>query len=96
MRLLEFPAKAPPGSALCPLSHPERGQGVWTTLSCGLLGPPQLFWVTPCGKQERGGCVGAQGGTEGEQCHGILVQLYGWHSTVCFCSLRVAWGCLSS
>lgn len=34
------------------------------TLSCGLLGAPWLFWVPPCEKQERGGCVEALGGRE--------------------------------
>lgn len=34
------------------------------TLSCGLLGASWLFWVPPCEKQERGGCVGALGGRE--------------------------------
>lgn len=76
MRLLDFSPKAPPGSPLCPLSHPEKG--VWTfvvTLSCGLLGSPQLFWVTPCEKQERGVCVVAQGGREGGKESGAMGSL---------------------
>lgn len=52
MRLLKFTYKVPPASPLCPLSHLEKGQWVWTfgvmlpflEGNCALLGSPQLFW----------------------------------------------------
>lgn len=73
MRLLEFLPGLPLAVPSAPCHIQRRGFGPLES-HCP-VGSPQLFWVTPCEKQERGGCVVAQGGREGGKESGAMGSL---------------------